>query len=105
MLIAELLFLRVRRVQRGLHHRFDFGAGVSASGGGQPIKLKFRGIPLPAGQLDRKNLLAFRLVRQVDEKQFVEPPFADQLRRKHADVVAGRRHKDRGLAILHPRQK
>ena len=35
MLIAELLFLRVRRVQRGLHHRFDFGAGVSASGGGR----------------------------------------------------------------------
>ncbi len=55
--------------------------------------------------MDREDLLALGLIRQIDEEQFIEAPFADQLRRQRRHIVASRGDKDGRLAILHPRKK
>ncbi len=92
-------------VQRCLHRGVDLGAGVSFRRCRHAIKIKLGRIPFPPCQMNRKNLLALGLIRQVDEKQFVEAPFANQFRRQDGDVVAGGGHEHRSFAILHPGKK
>ena len=55
--------------------------------------------------MDAEDCLADVLGREVDKKDFIEAPFAQELRRELQDVVGGRDHEDGFLFLLHPRQE
>src|SRR5437667_8706792 len=56
-------------------------------------------------EVDAENLTALLRIRQVDEKDFVEPALALQFRGQGREVVGGRGDEDRVFLFLHPGEK
>src|SRR5947209_12365813 len=71
---SDFRLLGVSAVHRRLNSRINFGARVSLRGNYYSVQIENVRIPLALLQLNRKYLLALRLVRQVDKEQFIEPP-------------------------------
>src|SRR5580704_5350397 len=94
-----------RGIECCLYDGLNFRARVAPRCGGNLIQIKLRRTSIPPLQLKRKYLLSLRLVWQVDKKQFVKPPFANQFGRKHGNIVAGGRYEDWSFALLHPGKK
>ena len=78
----QILFSGKGGIERALHRRINFRAGESAGSSRDPVEVKITWAPLPLAQLDRENLFALVLIRQVDEEKFVKASLPDELRRQ-----------------------
>src|SRR4029077_12422791 len=97
--------LRISRIERALDGGIDLGPEIAICRSSDFVQIKLRRISFPPRKLDREDLFALGLIRQIDKEQLIETSLANQFGRQHRDVITGRGNEDRRLAVLHPGEK
>src|ERR1035437_4823680 len=105
MALLQIAVLMESLVEGLDNHLFDHRAGKTVGVCRQRVQVKTVGRAFSPLQMDGKDLTAFGSRGQIDKENFVQPPFAQELRRQHKDVVGGGGDKDRLFLFLKPRQK
>jgi hypothetical protein len=100
--LGEFAIGQPRLGDRRYHALLDFSAGPASRKLRELLDMKLRLVDAAPLQVDLEDLDLLFLAGQIDEKYFVEPPFADHFCGQKVDAVGGGGDEKPARFLLHP---